>query len=70
MRKTIVQVFCDKCGMEIPGNPVRITPHYIQKNSDEELEKGRNVLPAWMKRLQSMEFCTECAKGIANKAWS
>lgn len=51
MRKTIVKIFCDKCGIEIPGNPVKITPHYIQRNSGEELEEGRNELPIWMEKM-------------------
>ncbi len=36
MRKKIEKIMCDRCGMEITGNPVRITPHYIKRNPDEE----------------------------------
>lgn len=70
MRKKIEKIMCDRCGMEITGNPVRITPHYIKRNPDEEeLEEGRNEIPLWMECMMNKEFCTECAKNLVDLFW-
>lgn len=66
MRKKIVKIICDRCGKEITGDPVRITPHYIQMDpkEQEELQEGRNELPVWMERMMNKEFCAYCAETI------
>lgn len=71
MRKVIEKIMCDRCGMEIIGNPVRITPHYVHrkgaeyKGSEEEI----NESPLWMMRLMNKEFCIECAKTCIELFW-
>lgn len=71
MRKVIEKIICDRCGMEITGDPVRITPHYVKRKPDEqeELEEGRNEIPVWMERMMNKEFCTECAKNLVDLFW-
>lgn len=65
MRKTVVKIICDRCGLEITGDPVKITPHIVQRNTDQpyDWEKERNP-PEWMKRMRDKEFCVHCAKMI------
>lgn len=65
MRETIVKIICDRCGLVITGDPVKITPHFIQRNTEEpyDWDKERNV-PEWMKRMMDKEFCPECAQRI------
>lgn len=66
MRKTIVKIICDRCGLEITGDPVRITPHFTKRNPDgsDEFQEGRNELPLWIERMTGKEFCTMCAQKI------
>lgn len=65
MRKTVVKIICDRCGLEITGDPVKITPHIVQRNTDQsyDWEKERNP-PEWIKRMWDKEFCTYCAATI------
>lgn len=55
---------CDRCRLEITGDPVRITPHFMKRRSEEGFKK----VPLWMERLMHCEFCEECANVISNFA--
>lgn len=65
MRKTVVKIICDRCGLEITGDPVKITPHFTQLNNEKpyDWEKER-IVPEWMQRMMDKEFCSECAQII------
>lgn len=65
MRKTVVKIICDRCGLEITGDPVRITPCLVKRNTGEPYDWEKDIVPPeWMKRMGDKEFCTYCAATI------
>ena len=64
MRKVFEKFVCDRCGMEITGDPVKFTPHYVHRKGTGNAGSGEeiNESPHWMMRLMNKDFCTECAK--------
>lgn len=71
MRKVIEKVICYRCGMEITGDPVKITPHCVHRKGTENEGSGEeiNENPLWMMRLMNKDFCTECAKTCIELFW-
>lgn len=67
MRLKIEKIICDRCGREITEDPIRITPHYVARDSkSREVEEGRNELPYWRQRLMDKDFCKECANACVD----
>lgn len=65
MRRTIVKIICDRCGLDITGDPVRITPHLVRRNTDQPYDCETDIVPPeWMKKMMDKEFCTHCAETI------
>lgn len=62
MRKMVEKILCDRCGEEITGVPIRISPHYAR---DDEFD---NELPLWIERIINKDFCRECMEIIADFA--
>lgn len=69
MRKMVEKIICDRCGEEITGAPIRMSPRYVGNDeSDSGLEEGRNELPIWIERMINKDFCRECMEIIADFA--
>lgn len=71
MRKVFEKIVCDRCGIEITGDPVRINPHYVHRKGTGNAGSGEeiNESPLWMMRLMNKDFCTECAKTCIELFW-
>lgn len=64
MRETIVKIICDRCGLVTKGDPVKIIPSVVKRDTGEPYNEQEIHLPEWMEKMMDKEFCPECARRI------
>ena len=58
MRK--MTVFCDRCGKEIKGNPFKIYPELVTRETGEMIPLAPSDLATGMNAVTEMDFCQVC----------
>lgn len=64
MRETIVKIICDRCGLEVKGDPVKIIPSVVKRDTGESYNEQEIHSPEWIKKMMDKEFCSLCAQRI------
>ncbi|MBD5461492.1 MAG: helix-turn-helix domain-containing protein [Lachnospiraceae bacterium] len=63
-----IMISCDRCGKEITGYPVKITPEHTGRKNDELQPDNGGKLPEWAEKILDKDFCVKCTEKIVRYA--
>lgn len=63
-----IMISCDRCGKEITGYPVKITPEHVGRENEELQPDNGEQLPEWAEKILDKDFCAKCTEKIVRYA--